>query len=103
MDEVGFPVGCGNDATDRPDEHAVVLDVGLLRESVANVEQVGDDWYVGFEAPRRLGQQARGKRCQHHDNRHSEAEQLPVGWAAPVQFKGIGHLSPTSPQPSHRT
>ena len=42
LHEVRIAVGRRGDAVDHADQHAVVLDVGSLRQAVADVDQIGD-------------------------------------------------------------
>ncbi|GLE52356.1 hypothetical protein ATCCBAA256_19250 [Mycobacterium montefiorense] len=91
VDVVGFSVGRGNHVVDHPDEHAVILDVRLLRQTVADVDQIGDHPNVVVEPAGGLEQHRDGEQGRDHYHRCAGGKQLPVRGAAPVQLKGVRH------------
>lgn len=95
MDVVGLAVRRRDDAVDHSDEHAVVFDIGLLRKAIAHVDQIGYHPHVIIEPASGFDQHRGGDQGADHHHRNADAEQLPVGGAATVQLKGIGHVPPT--------
>nr|WP_249267299.1 hypothetical protein [Mycobacterium malmoense] len=95
MDVVRFAVRGGDDAVDHADKDAVVFDVRLLREAVADVHQVGDHPHVIVQPASGFDQHRGGQQRADHNDGNADAEQLAIGGAAAVQLKGIGHVPPT--------
>ena len=54
VDEVRIAVGSRRDAVNHTDEHAVIFNVGLLRQAVADVDEVGHHPDIRIEPTRRL-------------------------------------------------
>ena len=61
LDVVRLSIGRGNDVIDHSNDHAVIFDVGFLREPVADINQIGDHAHVVIEPARRLGQHPNGE------------------------------------------
>ncbi len=93
MDEVGVAVGGRDDIVDHPDEYAVILDVGPLRQTVADIDQGGHHRHPGIQPPGGLHQKERRNQCCHTKYRGTAGEQLTVGRAAPVHFQRVAHLA----------
>ncbi len=91
--EVGVAVGGRDDFVDHPDEHAVILHVGPLGKSVADVHQRGHHRDARVEPPGRLHQQECRNQRSHNEYRGTTAEQLTVGRATPVHLQRVTHLA----------
>ena len=94
MDVVGFSVGRGDYSVDCADEHAVIFDVRLLWQPVADVDQVRDHPNVLVKSAGGFDHHRDGEQGRDHHHRRADGKQLPVRGPAAVQLKGIRHQPP---------